>query len=117
MISDLNICRAAKLLVDQYGAKAVARATERADGLLDDGDAEGAAIWRQKLRERCVLVRKKSTFLARNAPASPILVQANAVAKGLGLVTAPFFWQTQPNKSVIGRMSVEILQEVVTDAP
>jgi hypothetical protein len=47
LIPDLDIYRAAKRPVDQHGAEAVARATERAGALLADGDEEGAAIWRQ----------------------------------------------------------------------
>ena len=48
MISDLDIYRAAKLLIDQHGEDAPIRAADRADELLQDGDGdtEGAAIWR-----------------------------------------------------------------------
>jgi hypothetical protein len=46
MIPDLDIYRAAKLLLDQHGQDAPIRAAERADELLEDGDIEGAAIWR-----------------------------------------------------------------------
>jgi hypothetical protein len=46
MISDLDIYRAAKLLIDQHGQDAPIRAAERADQLLEEGDTEGAAIWR-----------------------------------------------------------------------
>jgi hypothetical protein len=46
MIPDVDIYRAAKLLVDQHGEDAGTRAAERADQLLEDGDIEGAAIWR-----------------------------------------------------------------------
>jgi hypothetical protein len=46
LIPDLDIYRAAKLCVDQHGDDAPIRAAERADGLLEDGDIEGAAIWR-----------------------------------------------------------------------
>lgn len=46
MIPDLDIYRAAKLLVDQHGQDATIRAAERADELLEAGDTEGAAIWR-----------------------------------------------------------------------
>ena len=41
-----EIYRAANLLVDQHGQNAPIRAAERADELLEDGDIEGAAIWR-----------------------------------------------------------------------
>jgi hypothetical protein len=46
LISDLDIYRAAKLLIDQHGEDAPIRAAQRADELLQDGDTEGAAIWR-----------------------------------------------------------------------
>jgi hypothetical protein len=44
-IPDLDIYRAAKLLVDQHGEDASLRAAERADALLD-GDVEVSAVWR-----------------------------------------------------------------------
>ena len=46
MIADLDIYRAAKLLVDQYGEGASLRAAQRADTLLAEGDLDGASIWR-----------------------------------------------------------------------
>jgi hypothetical protein len=46
LISDLDIYRAAKLMVDQHGADAALHAAGRADKLLDEGNAESAAIWR-----------------------------------------------------------------------
>ena len=46
MIPDIDIYRAAKLLVDQHGEDAPIRAAERADELLEAGDTEGAAVWR-----------------------------------------------------------------------
>ena len=46
MIPDLDIYRAAELFVDQHGEDAGTRAAQRADELLQDGDTEGAAIWR-----------------------------------------------------------------------
>ncbi len=44
MIADLDIYRAAKLVLDQHGQDAGSRAAERADELLGHGDAEGAAM-------------------------------------------------------------------------
>ncbi len=38
MISDLDIYRAAKLLIDQHGENAPIRAAEQADELLEPGD-------------------------------------------------------------------------------
>ena len=49
MVPDLDLNRAAKLLVDQHGEDAPIRAAERADELLEAGDFEGAAIWRSIL--------------------------------------------------------------------
>ena len=46
MIPELDIYRAAKLLIDQHGDDAPLHAAERADQLLEEGDTEGAAIWR-----------------------------------------------------------------------
>jgi hypothetical protein len=43
MIPDLDIYRAAKLLVDQHGEDAPIRAAERADELLQGGDVGGGA--------------------------------------------------------------------------
>jgi hypothetical protein len=45
MTSDLDIWRAAKLLVDQHGANAPIRAAQQADELLASGDIEGRAAW------------------------------------------------------------------------
>jgi hypothetical protein len=50
MIHDLDIYRAAKLLIDQHGQDAQIRAAERSDELLEKGDTEGAAIWRTSSR-------------------------------------------------------------------
>jgi hypothetical protein len=44
MIADLDIYRAAKLAIDQYGADASIQAAMRADALLDEGDIEGSAV-------------------------------------------------------------------------
>ena len=47
MISDIDLWRAAKLLVHHYGEDAVTRAAKRADELLIDADLEGCALWRR----------------------------------------------------------------------
>jgi hypothetical protein len=49
LIPDLDIYRAAKLLVDGHGEDAPIRAAERADELLESGDIQGAVIWRSIL--------------------------------------------------------------------
>ena len=46
MIPDLDIYRAAKLLIDQYGKDAAIRGAERADKFLEEGGMKGATIWR-----------------------------------------------------------------------
>jgi len=44
LIPELDIYRAAKLLIDQHGQEAPIRAAERADELLEAGDTEGALV-------------------------------------------------------------------------
>ena len=46
MTSDLDVYRAAKLLIEQFGEEAAVRAADRADALLAEGDLDGALIWR-----------------------------------------------------------------------
>ena len=45
MTSDLDLWRAAKLLVDRYGEKATIEAMKRADALAAQGDAAGKVVW------------------------------------------------------------------------
>ena len=47
MTSDLDIYRAAKLLIDPNGDEAALYAAGRADLLFEEGDAAGAATWRR----------------------------------------------------------------------
>ncbi len=49
MTSDLDIYRAAKLVMDQHGQDAAFHAAQRADAVLDAGDLDGAATWRRVL--------------------------------------------------------------------
>jgi hypothetical protein len=44
-VSDLDIHRAAHLLIAQYGDNAVATAREMVETLRERGDAEGADTW------------------------------------------------------------------------
>lgn len=44
-VSDLDMWRSAKLLIDQYGAGASLHATHRIDEMLDKGDLDGRALW------------------------------------------------------------------------
>jgi hypothetical protein len=47
VISELEIWRAANLLLKRYGDKARAEGTARADALAAAGDREGEAVWRR----------------------------------------------------------------------
>jgi hypothetical protein len=47
--NDLDIYRAAKLLIDQHGEDAAIRAAQRADALLEEGDMDGVLVWRRIL--------------------------------------------------------------------
>ncbi len=49
MTSDPDIYRAAKLVMDQRGEEAATFAGDRADQLLEDGDIDGALVWRRIL--------------------------------------------------------------------
>ena len=46
---DPDIFRAAKMLIDPHGEDAPIRAAQRADELADEGDLDGAAVWRRIL--------------------------------------------------------------------
>jgi hypothetical protein len=50
VISEIEIWRAANLLLKRHGEKARAEATARADALAEAGDHEGAAVWRRITR-------------------------------------------------------------------
>lgn len=47
MIADVDIWRAANLLVKQHGFDAPLVAAQRADDLLAQGDVEGERIWKK----------------------------------------------------------------------
>ena len=47
MISDLDIWRAANLLIRQLGEDAELEAAKRADLMLERGDLDGQSLWRQ----------------------------------------------------------------------
>ena len=55
----MYVYHAAKLLVHQHGADPAPQAARRVDRLLDDGDAEGAAIWRAIMSAIEELQRKR----------------------------------------------------------
>jgi len=50
VISDPDIWRAAQLIIKRHGEDAAIAAAQRADELLNEGDHEGAAVWRRILR-------------------------------------------------------------------
>ena len=49
MISDPDIWRAAQLIVKRHSADALIVAAQRADELFNEGDLDGAAVWRRIL--------------------------------------------------------------------
>ena len=49
-IDDIDIYRAAKLLIDKHGNEAAVIATKHATKMLDDGDVDGYAVWKRILR-------------------------------------------------------------------
>ena len=44
-MNDIDLWRAAKLLVDRHGEEASIEAAKRADDMLEQGDMEGKAVW------------------------------------------------------------------------
>ncbi len=50
MISDLDIYRTAKLLVNNHGAEAPIHAAMNADAMLAKGDMDGRAVWLRVVR-------------------------------------------------------------------
>ena len=45
MISDLDIYRAAHMLLERHGAEATLEAAKMIDAMLERGDIEGRAVW------------------------------------------------------------------------
>jgi hypothetical protein len=52
VVSDLDIYRAANLLIDRYGADALIEAPRMIDRMLELGNPEGQAVWRRIRRAR-----------------------------------------------------------------
>ncbi len=50
MTSDIDIFRAANLLIKQHGDEAAIHAVMRADELLDAGDLDGCGLWKRIIR-------------------------------------------------------------------
>ncbi len=46
-VSDLDLLRCAKLVLDHHGEDALIHAARRADELLERGDVEGCEVWRK----------------------------------------------------------------------
>ena len=47
MTSDLDIYRSAHALIQQHGEAAAVEGAMSADAMLDEGDLDGAAVWRR----------------------------------------------------------------------
>ena len=47
VIPEIDIWRAATLMLKRYGEKAIEQSTTRADELAADGDNDGASTWRR----------------------------------------------------------------------
>ena len=47
MVSNLDIYRTVKLLIDRHGDEAPIHAAPQADAMLDKGDLDGGAVWRR----------------------------------------------------------------------
>ena len=45
MVTELDILRSARVVLDQHGADALIHAARRADELLERGDVQGYELW------------------------------------------------------------------------
>jgi hypothetical protein len=45
VVSDLDVLRSAKLVLDYHGPDALIHAARRADALLEQGDVQGYEVW------------------------------------------------------------------------
>ncbi len=59
LTSDLDIYRAANLLVKRHGEDAPIHAAMRADAMLEAGDLDGAATWQRIVRATKELLSKE----------------------------------------------------------
>ena len=50
MITDLDIYRAANVIIERYRGDARLHATKRASAMLDKGDLDAYAVWKRILR-------------------------------------------------------------------
>ena len=49
-IDDIDIYRAAKLLIEEHADEAAITAIKHATKMLDDGDVNGYAVWKRTMR-------------------------------------------------------------------
>lgn len=59
MTSEIDVYRSAHTLIQQHGEGAAIQAAMEADDLLDKGDLDGAAVWRQIVAAINELQREK----------------------------------------------------------
>ena len=52
MMPDLDIYRAANVIIEQYGKDAPFHAAMRADAILEAGDLDGYAVWKRMVNPR-----------------------------------------------------------------
>ena len=64
MIPEIDIWRAANLMLKRYGDKALEESATRADELAAAGDGNGAAVWRR--------ITAAVGQLANNTPSGPV---------------------------------------------
>lgn len=64
VIPEIDISRAANLMLKRYGEKAVEESATRADELATDGDHDGAVTWRR--------ITAAVRQLANNTPPGPV---------------------------------------------
>jgi hypothetical protein len=59
-VSNVDIYRAATMLIEQHGAEALGEAAKMIDAMLDHGDPEGREVWR-RIREAIVQLQELPT--------------------------------------------------------
>jgi hypothetical protein len=62
LISELDIYRAANMLIERHGAEAVIEAAKTIDKMLDNGDLGGRAVWR-RIRQAVVNLQAQPSGL------------------------------------------------------
>jgi hypothetical protein len=65
VISELDIFRAANLLIDRHGGDAVVEAAKMIDRMLELGDPEGRQVWRRikaAIEQLCIEERGRKQF-------------------------------------------------------